>query len=454
MKILLLNPPSSLDGKFVSREQCGIGLVEERFLPSEILLSAAYLETLGHDVEFVDAGDDSLSLSSYEGVVVWVSVLHTFHEDVEWLRRAKESGCRTVLVLNEPYGNFEAETLSRFPFIDAAVRLWERERSLGELLLAWGEGAEPKAAGLIVRENGGLRDTGLQPALGDLSHLPSCAPLLRRLSLDGYEAAGITPGRGCSALCGFCLYAGCAQRKRRMEDVIDEVEAVAGRVNLLYFLDPDFLSTAAWTEDFCREIIRRKLAIRWRSDLRPQDADPRRLDLLRASGCEHVLIAVETLDDEIRGEVRAGISSEGLRTVVRDVRKAGIRPNLYFYVGLPWDTPDSLQKIEQFVRSEAVASFFLKQLRPWPGTLVHDACQSLGLLERKVTIDDFVHSDQPLCPTKALSIAELGAWKRRIGRAGILQPGYLWRFLRERRLTARHVGQFLQLVAGRNIFQK
>ena len=43
MTTLLLNPPSPFEGKHVSREQSGIGLVQERFLPSELFLTAAYL---------------------------------------------------------------------------------------------------------------------------------------------------------------------------------------------------------------------------------------------------------------------------------------------------------------------------------------------------------------------------------------------------------------------------
>jgi hypothetical protein len=45
-------------------------------------------------------------------------------------------------------------------------------------------------------------------------------------------------------------------------------------------------------------------------------------------------------------------------------------------------------------------------------------------------------------------------WKHRIARAAILRPAYLGRFLRERRLTPRHVRQFLDLLVGKNIFER
>jgi radical SAM superfamily enzyme YgiQ (UPF0313 family) len=453
MKTLLLSPPSAHKGKIVSREQCGIGLVEERFLPSELLLTAAYLERAGHEVDAIDLERGDFDFSAYQVAVVWVGVLHTFHEDILWLRRAKESGCRTVMIMNEPYSGFESATLRRYPFIDAAVRQWEREISLGALLKAWEDGARPASAGLLFRDDDSLVDTGLHPACGDASHLPSCAHLLRQQALHRYEAVAITPGRGCGAGCRFCLYANTVQRKRLLDDVIAEVEAVAGRVRKLLFLDPDMPSTRAWTEKFCRELINRKLDVRWRADLQPKHADPRLLQLFREAGCEQVMVAVETLDPEIRRKVGAGLTPDQLRAAIRAIRDAGIKPVVFFYVGLPWDTPQSLGKIEQFLRTEPIASFYLKQVRPWPGTPVHDAFRSLGLLNRELSPEDFVDSEIPLCPTQYLTSHELTAWKKRIGRAGILQPGYLWRFLKERRLTAKHVTQFAGLLAGRNIFE-
>lgn len=453
MKTLLLNPPSAFEGKFVSREQGGIGLVEERFLPSEIFLSAAYLQEAGHDIEAIDLDDGDLDFSLYHVAVVWVSVLHTFHKDISWLRRAKESGCRTVMILNDAYSGFEADTLQRHLFIDAAVRLWERQLSLDALLMNWRRNERPDYPGLLFRDNGSLVDTGEHTRCEDMSHLVNCAHLLRQKPLGRYEAVGITPGRGCTARHCFCRYANTAQGKRPLEDVLAEMEAVADRVKLIFFLDPDLPSGGLWTEQLCRELIKKKLHIRWRADVRPEHAEPKLLQLFHESGCEEVMMAVQTLDPEVSKKLQAGYAPERLRQPIQAVRGAGIKPLVFFYIGWPWDSPQSLERVEQFLRQEPIASFYLKQVRPWPGTRIYEDFKSLGLLRREPTTEDFVNSGSPLCPTLHLSIEELADWKKRIGRAGILQPGYLWRFLRERRLRPRHVAQFASLLFGKNIFK-
>jgi radical SAM superfamily enzyme YgiQ (UPF0313 family) len=235
--------------------------------------------------------------------------------------------------------------------------------------------------------------------------------------------------------------------------VLTEIEAVAKRVRKIHLLDPDLPSTRRWTETFCRELIRRGISIRWRSDLRLEDAKPGLLELFRASGCEEVLITVETLDQNLRDKVGEGCTTKKLRQSIELIRDTGIRPILFFYIGLPWDSAQSLAKIQRFLHDFPVASFYFKQVRPWPGTPVNHAFKSFGLLNRELTATDFVNSGSPLCPTLYLSEEELEEWKRQIGRTGIFQPAFLWRFLKERRLRPKHIAQFTSLLLGKNIFK-
>jgi radical SAM superfamily enzyme YgiQ (UPF0313 family) len=401
----------------------------------------------------MDLEGEEIDFSPYGVVVVWVSVLHTFHQDISWLRRAEDAGCRTVMILNDAYTGLEVEVLRRHSFIHASIRLWERQLSLDALLTSWEKNERPDYPGLIFRNNGNLVDTGEHPRCENLSHLVNCASLLRRQPLTRYQAVGITPGRGCTARHRFCQYAQTAQGKRSLEDVLSEIEAVAEKVKWIFFLDPDLPSGCAWTEELCREIINRKLPLHWRADVRPEHARPQLLKLFHQSGCKEVMMAVQTLDLKVAKKLRAGYSICKLRAATKAVREAGIRPLLFFYVGWPWDSEESLKRIEHFLRQEPVSSFYLKQVRPWPGTPIYEDFKSLGLLNRELTTEDFVDSESPLCPTLYLSVKELTDWKKRIGRGAILQANYIWRFLRERRVKAKHVAQFALLLLGRNIFE-
>ena len=99
MKVLLVNPPKSLDGREISREECGIGAVPKGFLPSQPLLSTNYLRNNGIDADFVDAETSNVSFEGYDVVVVWVSVLKTFYKDIKLLEKAKKEGKKLLWFL-------------------------------------------------------------------------------------------------------------------------------------------------------------------------------------------------------------------------------------------------------------------------------------------------------------------------------------------------------------------
>jgi len=265
MRTLLLNPPKNWDGLYLSREEYGIGLVDCNMLPSNIFLAAAYLRGLGMEADPLDAEAPQASMDGYDVVVVWACILHSFHEDIDLLKRAKSEGKRTVLVLNDAYEGLEMEAMQRYDFVDAAVRLWERELVLGKLLASWEQGLHPDFEGVIYRRDGELVDTGRMPWLPDLEHLPSCAGILKGMPLTKYGAVAITTGRGCPMPHAFCLYSRTGLRRRRIEDVVAEMEAVS-EVGKVLIIDPAMPTTARWRDELCDELVSRKVEVSWRTD--------------------------------------------------------------------------------------------------------------------------------------------------------------------------------------------
>ena len=95
MKTLLYSPPKYWRGEYVCREEYGIGIVDTNFLPSNIYLAAAYLRARGKDADAVDAESAETSLDSYDTVVVWVCLLHSFYKD-----RTRPTGANNLLLPN------------------------------------------------------------------------------------------------------------------------------------------------------------------------------------------------------------------------------------------------------------------------------------------------------------------------------------------------------------------
>ena len=448
MKTLLLNPPKQRRDMFVSREESGVGLVNCNFLPSNILLAAAYLRSIGKEADPVDVDRNYVSFEGYDTVVVWVSVLHSFYDDIEYMKNAKVQGKRTVMVLNDAYDGLEMEAMQRFNFIDAAVRLWEREIALERLLNVWEENGYPEFEGVVYRRNGELIDTGYMPCVSNLEHLPSCSDIIDEFPLDKYGAVAITTGRGCSVAHNFCLYGGTQLRRRRIEDVVSEME-VASRVGKVLIIDPAMPLTGQWMEQLLDRLISDKIKVSWRSDAYLSQCNEVTLRKFKESGCEAVMLVVETLSDDVAQQVGGGTSHRQLKTGIEKIKKAGIIAIPVFHIGFPWDSNETLSRISTFLQEVPVPSFILKQVRPWKGVGIYDRFSELGLIERDLGIDDYVHSDYPIADTLYLSRQEVEEWKYRIRKKAILNWRYIRSFLFERKqVTARQLGLFLRLVAG------
>jgi radical SAM superfamily enzyme YgiQ (UPF0313 family) len=340
------------------------------------------------------------------------------------------------------------EAMQRFDFIDAAVRLWEREITLGRLLDVWEENGYPEFEGVIYRRDDELIDTGYMPCVSNLEHLPSCSDIMNEIPLDKYSAVAITTGRGCPLAHNFCLHGRTQLRKRRIEDVVSEME-VASRVGKVLIIDPAIALRGQWMEQLLDRLISDEIGISWRSDTYLSQCNEETLQKFKESGCEAVMLVVETLSDDVAQQVGGGTSHSQLKTGIEKIKKAGIIAIPVFHIGFPWDSNETLSRISAFLQEVPVPSFVLKQVRPWKGVEIYDRFKELGLIERDLGIDDYIHSDYPIAGTLYLSRQEIEEWKYRIRKRAILNWRYIRSFLFERkRITTRQMGLFLRLTAG------
>jgi radical SAM superfamily enzyme YgiQ (UPF0313 family) len=453
MKMLLLNPPKYWKGLYICREEYGVGTVRTNFLPSQIYLAAAYLRDRGKDADALDVETHSVSFDNYDAVVVWVSVLHSFYDDIKWLKKAKDKGKKTIMILNEAHEGLEMEAMEKYDFIDASVRLWEREIVLDRLISQWELGEDPNFPGVIYRKDGKLIDTGRMPYLPTLKHLTSCSEILREAALNNYEAAAITPSRGCPMSHTLCMYRLSGPRRRSVEDVILEIETVSTSIDRLFIIDPAMVDDHKWIGDFCDQLIARGIKVSWRTDARlKQCLNTEILKKLKRAGCDSIMFYTPTLDAKIGKKIVEKTTPEELRVAVENIRKAGMVPMPSFEIGLPWDNVKTLSKIMTLLRKVPLPSVIFRQWRPWKGTPLYNESKELGLLKRELGIDDYVNSSYPILDTLYLSREEIEKWKYRIKRANILNPKYPWRFFREgRRIELRHFKKLPRLFLGKNI---
>ena len=288
-----------------------MGTMVTDFLPSQIYLATAYLRKRGKDVEALDTKKSGhVSLNKYQVVVVWVCTLHSFYEDIKWLKRAKEEGKKTVMILNDAHDGFEMEVMQKYGFIDVSVRLWEREIVLDKLLSKWEQNEYPDFPGIIYRKDTQLMDTGRMPFLPNLEHLGSCSKILETVSLKEYESAVIVPARGCPMPHSLCMYRRSGPRRRKVQDVVSEIETISKSIRRILIIDPAMMDDPKWIGEFCDQLIAREIKVSWRTDARIGHClSPEILRKVKRAGCHDILFYTPTLDAEIGKKIK--ISTKG-----------------------------------------------------------------------------------------------------------------------------------------------
>ena len=324
------------------------------------------------------------------------SVTMNFHQAAAILRDVKRHDPSIVTVMGGPHVTFDfRKALQQHPHIDLVVR-GEGEATIGELLTAIGDDAGIGAvAGLALRKNGRIVETGPRNFIDDIDRLPM--PARHLLPLSRYQALGfpisIITSRGCPNSCIFCQGRRMVGRKVRYRNplsVVDEMEVIRdygfSRVNIA---DDFFTANRKRVRRICREILRRGVRIAWSAFARVDSVDRRTLEIMREAGCDAVSFGIESGNQEMLDRVRKGITLEQARRAVADCRSAGMNVFASFMVGLPGETPRTLEDTRRFAEELGVPHGY-HFLTPFPGTAL---VENLERYDIEVLTDDYLLYD-------------------------------------------------------------
>jgi anaerobic magnesium-protoporphyrin IX monomethyl ester cyclase len=300
-----------------------------------------------------------------------------------------------VTVVGGPHVTFcAAETLAACPALDV-VAIGEGEETVVDLGRAVRAGTGLAGVrGIVFREGGGVRVTARRRRIRDLDRLP--LPARHLLPLGRYRALGMPismiTSRGCPHRCIFCVgrrMVGARMRLRTPVRVVDELEAIAAlgfhQVNIA---DDLFTADAGRCAAVCDEILRRGLNLRWTAFARVDTVDRELLARMRAAGCTAVSFGIESGNPGILKTVRKGITLAQVEAAVRMCAEAGVAALASFILGLPGETPETIEETAAFARRlEAEGLIYgYHLLAPFPGTRVRERSREYGL---RVLTDDW-----------------------------------------------------------------
>ncbi len=361
-------------------------------------------------------------------------------------------GSVTIVVKGALASVMAREMLEKEPEIDIALRE-EYELAAKEI----GSGRDLcRTPGITYRdrESGEIVETPTRSPLQNLDLLPYPARHLIRNSLylrpdTGKPQTTVQANRGCPSSCVFCLAPavyGHKLRSRSPANIVGELRECVERHDIrdFFFRADTFTFDRKWVIELCEAIIDSRLTVQWVCNSRVDTLDDEQLDWMKRAGCHGVAFGIESGDQRSLDLMRKGTTLEKCRAAVRLTRKHGVKSLLYFVIGLPWDTGETVERSIRFAEELSGDVVEFHSAIPFPGTELHEIARREGLFDSE-SLSGFDYSRSPL-RSRTLSSAQIEKLRRKAFVRLYLYPAGLARLVRTLWRHAHTPSQCLRLL--------
>lgn len=310
-------------------------------------------------------------------IVGATSVTMTFHHAIRIIQDAKAINPDIITVMGGPHTSFQwKETMALYPDLDI-IAIGEADDTLVHIIRALEKNNLRDVRGIVYRNGSGFEPTDRKGFM-DMGGLP--IPARHLLPLGRYRSLGMpvsmTTSRGCPYQCIFCVgrkMVGSKIRYRNSDTVADEMNYLDSLgFHQINIADDLFTANKRHCRSICRGLIRKDIKTRWTSFARVDTISPALLDTMKEAGCRALSFGIETANAKILKTIRKGINQNQVIDAVKLCVKAGIEPHASFILGLPGETPDTLEETIEFTKKLKDLGLYsgFHLLAPFPGTRI------------------------------------------------------------------------------------
>jgi radical SAM superfamily enzyme YgiQ (UPF0313 family) len=400
MRVLLIYPHITLRERYSS----DIGYSGGRQLPLGVFYLASAARESGHDVGVIDAEANGMTVSDVGAEVVGfcpdvVGISTTtvaFGRALETAREVKTRLPSIPVVFGGPHVTNAVETVVCRPEVDFAV-LGEGEITLLDLLNTLNRGGGfDSIPGLAFLKNGSVILNPPRPFIQDLDRVPFPAyDLVPDFSLynpppTNYRelpVANIITSRGCPNKCTFCGHSafGRVLRQRSPRNIASEIELLYKRYHIreIAFVDDTFTINPDRILTLFRILDEKGIRLPWTCMSRINTVNLDILKFMKAHGCWHISLGIESGNPHILRLIRKNISLRQVRQVVGWCHRLGIRTKGFFIVGHPGETLSTIDQTIQMAINLPLDDVVVTFNTPLPGTEQYRTADQYGSIDRR-----------------------------------------------------------------------
>ncbi|MFX0098748.1 MAG: B12-binding domain-containing radical SAM protein [Candidatus Hodarchaeota archaeon] len=424
MKVLLINPPST------HTEGSSKPTI---YTPVGILSIAAMLEKADHEVvvydtkasynvetrgQFVYLGDSDATIKNriknVKPDVIGISNPFTvfIQNTLNVAKTCKEIDKKTPVIVGGPHASIRPEDFLKDDTIDFVV-MGEGEYTILDIFSHL-EGKMDKKAikGIAYKDGGKIQVNERREFIEDLDDLP--LPAYHLVDMEKYfkglfsprseytrRAISMITSRGCPYNCIFCsiaLHMGKKWRGNSPEYVIKHIKHLIDtyKIKLIHFEDDNFTLKKDRFEKILDGIIENKIKIKWDTPngVRADTFNKRNLIKARLSGCQYLILAVESGNQRILDEVVGKkLKLDKVEEVAKLAKEIGIDLEAFYVVGMPGETVENMREtFEYAVKLNKQYDIFpmFNIASPLIGTRLFKLCEEKGYFSRDVSADSLL----------------------------------------------------------------
>lgn len=251
--------------------------------------------------------------------------------------------------------------------------------------------------------------------------------------------------RGCPYNCTFCSNAVWKiskpyLRTRSAKNAVDEIEHLMNDFGIKEFMDhsDEFNNDVNNAIEICKEIIKRKLDIPWKCQLRVNPLPEKLVKLMAESGCWYVHLGIESGNSETLKGIKKNITIDHIYRACEILKRYNIKILALFMIYNVWEENGQL-KYEDTRKSKKTLYFaetLLKKgladyinwsiTKPYPGSELYRIANKNGLIKKelKENWDSWVKETEFIMTLPGVKQSEMA----RLKTVGQLKRG--WQMLR------------------------
>lgn len=465
MRILCLNPPFKTEYGRFSRTSRSPAITKSGtiYYPIWLCYVAGVLEEAGFDVMVIDSCAYEYDLEKTLQLIFEfrpeVSVLDTstpsIYNDIRIGAEIKKilPDSFVVLIGTHPSALPE-ETLRLNDTIDA-VAVGEADYTIRELAQKFSDNELHRVQtdivyrdsilstidGLVYRAAESIFVNKAREFIKDLDKLPFISKVYKRhldlqkyfFAPSDYPEVQIMTARGCIARCTFCVYPqtihGWKFRMRSPQNIADEFQWVSENmpeIREIGIEDDTFTGSQQRVVEFCKELIKRNVNIKWYCNVRV-DLRYDTMLWMKKANCVLVTVGYESANEEILKNINKQITPEMILEFSRNIRKVGLLVHGCFMAGNRGETHETLEESLQLALKMMDDTIQFFPLMTYPGTQDYEWAKSEGLLAIK-NYSDYVTVDgnhNGVLRMPDMTSDEIREWCNYARRKYYLRPRYL-----------------------------